>query len=417
MLAPAELLSYIDANTDAFVAWLSEAVSITSISGDPAFQPKLRVVASRGAKPSSYGHFDVQPAAKSDEWDTEPFVLVEEKDGRLVEGTPLPVNLVFCFEGMEENGSEGLDELVEREKDGWVPECELDNYWRNTRTLALTYGLRGLVYFKITVSGPGHDCTLSSPQATTDLITLMSRLVASAGNILVPGVDDMCKLDYSVQDVEDAAGCKILLSASKVVSGGGASKKGRAHDVGVDSRGQEAGTWIWERDMRAGAFFASRSGLAGAFLCFGDAQAHDCVRAPGRPSRESLADIYVAYWIWVVSTTDTDAMGQVWLLLCGARLCVCAGNADAGEGIRLGFDLNVGADVCFEEREYAGVRIFQAMIHFSLSSPNSPPSPSSLRRAQPKISSLDPPSLPSLDFVFIFHITSSPASPSCDTTP
>jgi acetylornithine deacetylase/succinyl-diaminopimelate desuccinylase-like protein len=25
-----------------------------------------------------YGHFDVQPAAKSDGWDTEPFVLTEE---------------------------------------------------------------------------------------------------------------------------------------------------------------------------------------------------------------------------------------------------------------------------------------------------------------------------------------------------
>lgn len=27
----------------------------------------------------------------------------------------LPVNIKFCFEGMEESGSEGLDDLVERE--------------------------------------------------------------------------------------------------------------------------------------------------------------------------------------------------------------------------------------------------------------------------------------------------------------
>ncbi len=27
----------------------------------------------------------------------------------------LPVNIKFCFEGMEESGSEGLDELVEKE--------------------------------------------------------------------------------------------------------------------------------------------------------------------------------------------------------------------------------------------------------------------------------------------------------------
>jgi Cys-Gly metallodipeptidase DUG1 len=30
------------------------------------------------------GHFDVQPAPKSDGWDTEPFILTEEKDTQLV---------------------------------------------------------------------------------------------------------------------------------------------------------------------------------------------------------------------------------------------------------------------------------------------------------------------------------------------
>jgi hypothetical protein len=34
-------------------------------------------------------------------------------------GGKVPVNLVFCLEGMEESGSEGLDDLIEREKDGW----------------------------------------------------------------------------------------------------------------------------------------------------------------------------------------------------------------------------------------------------------------------------------------------------------
>ena len=78
---------------------------------------------------------------KSDGWDTEPFELVvDEASGRLIGrgstddkgpvlgwlnvlqahkelGLPLPVNLKFCFEGMEENGSEGLDELIVKEKD------------------------------------------------------------------------------------------------------------------------------------------------------------------------------------------------------------------------------------------------------------------------------------------------------------
>ena len=38
-------------------------------------------------------------------------------------GLELPVNMRFCFEGMEENGSEGLDDLIKSEvakgKDGW----------------------------------------------------------------------------------------------------------------------------------------------------------------------------------------------------------------------------------------------------------------------------------------------------------
>ena len=34
-------------------------------------------------------------------------------------GIPLPVNLKFCFEGMEETGSEGLDELIVKEAKGF----------------------------------------------------------------------------------------------------------------------------------------------------------------------------------------------------------------------------------------------------------------------------------------------------------
>lgn len=85
-----------------------------------------------------YGHFDVQPALKSDGWDTEPFELVVAPDGKLIgrgssddkgpvlgwlnileahhaQKLDLPVNLRLCFEGMEESGSEGLDELIESE--------------------------------------------------------------------------------------------------------------------------------------------------------------------------------------------------------------------------------------------------------------------------------------------------------------
>lgn len=84
-----------------------------------------------------YGHLDVQPAAKEDGWETDPFELVE-KDGKLfgrgstddkgpalswlwvVEahqelGIPLPVNIKILYEGMEEYGSEGIFTMIAQE--------------------------------------------------------------------------------------------------------------------------------------------------------------------------------------------------------------------------------------------------------------------------------------------------------------
>ncbi|KAJ7794095.1 hypothetical protein B0H13DRAFT_2513075 [Mycena leptocephala] len=122
MPAPAELLSYMD--TSAFIARLSEAVAIPSI---PA-----------RTEPSKEDR--VGPAVKSDGWDTEPFILTEEKDRRLVgrgngdakgvlgwfgvlqwhyeHKKEMPVNLVTCFlRGWRRMGAR--DWLVEMERDGW----------------------------------------------------------------------------------------------------------------------------------------------------------------------------------------------------------------------------------------------------------------------------------------------------------
>ena len=128
-----------------------------------------------------YGHLDVQPALMEDGWNTEPFVLTE-KDGKLygrgssddkgpvlcwlhaIEafkaiGEEVPVNLKFVFEGMEESGSEGLDDLLFAEKDEFLSDvdyvCISDNYWLGTDKPCITYGLRGICYFGIEV-----ECSL-----------------------------------------------------------------------------------------------------------------------------------------------------------------------------------------------------------------------------------------------------------------
>ncbi|KAG8948396.1 hypothetical protein FRC04_009766 [Tulasnella sp. 424] len=209
-----------------------------------------------------YAHYDVQPALLSDGWDHEPFKLThDEKTGRLYGrgssddkgpllgwinvleahvklGLELPVNLRFCFEGMEESGSEGLDDLIKAEVgpgkffEGVDCVCISDNYWLNDRTPCLTYGLRGISYYKVTISGPAKDLhsgvfgnTVHEPM--TDLVLLMSKLVKPNGEILIPGLEQLVApltdeerqryevLDYSIADVEQSAGAPVALSSDK----------------------------------------------------------------------------------------------------------------------------------------------------------------------------------------------------------
>ncbi|KAI0340336.1 CNDP dipeptidase [Trametopsis cervina] len=306
MAAPKTFTDFVDANADKFISRLGEAVAIPSISGDASRREDVKkmavwletelnkfgvkteaiplgtqqiegqvldlppaIVGRIGDDPKKktilvYGHFDVQPAAVSDGWNTDPFKLHFDKStgkmfGRgstddkgpimgwlnVLEahhtlGAPLPVNMRFCFEGMEESGSEGLDDFiaaeVKRGEKSWFhgvdAVCISDNYWLNDRTPALTYGLRGIAYFNIIISGPGADLhsgifggTVHEPM--TALIALLGKLVTQDGQILIPGVYDGINaadadeleiyraLDYSVADLESAAGGRIAVSDDK----------------------------------------------------------------------------------------------------------------------------------------------------------------------------------------------------------
>ncbi|KAI9569343.1 CNDP dipeptidase [Boletus coccyginus] len=302
MTAHPDFLKYIDEHADKFIQRLAAAVQIKSVSGNAAYRDETvvmgywleeqlkalgvatirrdlgqqtlqgqrldlppAILGRLGDDPKKktvliYGHYDVQPALESDGWVTYPFTLVE-KDGKLygrgstddkgpimgwlnvleahqAQHLELPVNLRFCFEGMEESGSEGLDDFIEKEvaEGDWFKGidcvCISDNYWLNTRTPALTYGLRGIASFAIHVSGPGQDLHSGLfggmvHEPMTDLIKLMSKLVDPNGRILIPGIEAMVpppdeqetklytKMDYSIADVAEAAGASIALSDHK----------------------------------------------------------------------------------------------------------------------------------------------------------------------------------------------------------
>ncbi|XP_044270181.1 cytosolic non-specific dipeptidase [Tribolium madens] len=201
-----------------------------------------------------YGHLDVQPALKEDGWDSEPFVLTE-RSGKLygrgssddkgpvlcwlhaIEcyqnlGIDIPVNVKFIFEGMEESGSVGLDELVHSEKQKFLSNidyvCISDNYWLGTKKPCITYGLRGVCYFFIEVQCAAKDLHSgvfggTVHEAMTDLVYLMGTLVNKDGRIQVEGIyDDVAplmegehdiykKIDFDVNDYRGDIGCNRLL--------------------------------------------------------------------------------------------------------------------------------------------------------------------------------------------------------------
>ncbi|KAI0634043.1 CNDP dipeptidase [Trametes polyzona] len=306
---PDEFLKFIDDNAQSFVDRLADAVAIKSVSGDSTLRdevcrmgdwlegelkrigvstklidlgPQLAaegdeslhlppLVLGRIGEDANkktiliYGHYDVQPAEMSDGWNTDPWVLDDNKTtGRLTGrgatddkgpvlgwlnvleahqtlGIELPVNLRLLFEGMEESGSQGLDGFIIAEakkgEDGYFNGvncvCISDNYWLNARTPCLTYGVRGLVYFSMNVTGADRDLHSGMfgrvvHEPMTDLSILMSKLVAPNGTILIDGIEDMVPppdeeerkiyeaMDYTVQDLDAMTGASVGLSDDKV---------------------------------------------------------------------------------------------------------------------------------------------------------------------------------------------------------
>ncbi|XP_059145561.1 cytosolic non-specific dipeptidase-like [Physella acuta] len=205
-----------------------------------------------------YGHLDVQPAEMSDGWDTDPFVLTE-KDGKLygrgstddkgpvigwlnvIEAMQelkmdIPVNFKFVLEGMEESGSEGLDDLIFKEKDSFLQNvdyvCISDNYWLGKKKPCITYGLRGICYFFIEVECASKDLHSgifggTVYEAMNDLVALMSSLTDVDHKILIPNIyDDVEKLteeelktygpiDFDHEDYRADIGAKKLIKSEK----------------------------------------------------------------------------------------------------------------------------------------------------------------------------------------------------------
>ncbi len=166
-----------------------------------------------------YGHYDVQPVDPLSEWISPPFeptrrdgniyargatddkgqmlTHLKSTEAWLKSGEKLPLQLKFLIEGEEEVGSENLDDFIAKNKKRLA--CNVvvisDSSQFAAGQPAITYGLRGISYFELRLTGPKQDLHsgtfgggVTNPAGA--ICRLMTALVDKEGRIQVPGFYD-----------------------------------------------------------------------------------------------------------------------------------------------------------------------------------------------------------------------------------
>jgi acetylornithine deacetylase/succinyl-diaminopimelate desuccinylase-like protein len=166
-----------------------------------------------------YGHYDVQPVDPIELWETGPFEPQVRGDllyargssdmkGQVLAtfhaiealvkgGGELPVNVKFLLEGEEEIGSKNLEPFLRKHADRFKADVSLnpDAGMMGEDLPTITYGLRGLAYFELHVSGPKADLhsglyggAVHNPAQV--LAELIAKMHDKRGRITLPGFYD-----------------------------------------------------------------------------------------------------------------------------------------------------------------------------------------------------------------------------------
>ena len=172
-----------------------------------------------------YGHYDVQPPDPMDEWISDPFeptvrdgnvfargatddkgqMLTHIKSAQAWMETAgsLPVQVKYLIEGEEEVGSENLYSFIDESRQKLS--CDIavisDTCQFGPGQPAITYGLRGIAYFELQLTGPRQDLhsgtfggAVTNPAIA--LCQMLSALVDEEGRIQIPGFyDEVASLD------------------------------------------------------------------------------------------------------------------------------------------------------------------------------------------------------------------------------
>ncbi len=169
-----------------------------------------------------YGHYDVQPPDPLNLWDSPPFeptirnhrvyargasddkgqsfTHLKAIEAYLQTGTELPVNVKILLEGEEEIGSPNLVPFIKEHRE--MLECDMvvisDTAMFGKNQPSLTYGLRGLAYMEVEVTGPNRDLhsgvyggTVQNP--ANAISKIIAELIDDNGVITVDGFYDKVK--------------------------------------------------------------------------------------------------------------------------------------------------------------------------------------------------------------------------------
>src|SRR3981081_77772 len=166
-----------------------------------------------------YGHYDVQPAEPLDLWTSPAFEPTVRNGNLFGRGTAddkgqvqihrkalealekvngkFPINIKVLIEGEEEVGSVSLWDFVQKNKEKLKADALVvsDTSMLAKGVPSITYGLRGLNYYQIELTGPARDLHSgvyggAVPNPLTILTELFAKLPDKNFRVAVPGFYD-----------------------------------------------------------------------------------------------------------------------------------------------------------------------------------------------------------------------------------
>jgi acetylornithine deacetylase/succinyl-diaminopimelate desuccinylase-like protein len=192
---------------------------LCSTPGHPIVVAKTPRVKAKGRRRPHfvvYGHYDVQPPEPLDLWKSPPFepriaggVLyargssdnkgqnlahLKAVEAYLKTGTELPCDITFVIEGEEEVGSSSLASFLRKHRAELACDAIVisDTGMPTPKHPALTYALRGIIGFEVTLRGPSRDLHSGIFGGTVDnpamaLCQLLGKLRDDNGHVAIPG--------------------------------------------------------------------------------------------------------------------------------------------------------------------------------------------------------------------------------------